>query len=108
MKKKMAHIEIDLTSPPELTIAQKEELRTLGLKPESEIDTTDIPTLDESFWKNAVQNPFYKPTKTSTTVRIDSDVLHWFRSHGKGYQTRINAVLRHEMLASFEAETAKR
>ena len=60
MKKKMAHIEIDLTSPPELTIAQKEELRTLGLKPESEIDTTDIPTLDESFWKNAVQNPFYK------------------------------------------------
>jgi uncharacterized protein (DUF4415 family) len=54
------------------------------------------------FWKNAVRNPYYKPTKTSTTVRIDSDVLRWLRSQGKGYQSRTNAILRREMLASLK------
>uniref|UniRef100_UPI001ABB416E BrnA antitoxin family protein n=3 Tax=Bartonellaceae TaxID=772 RepID=UPI001ABB416E len=52
------------------------------------------------FWKNAVRNPFYKPTKTVTTVRVDSDVLAWLKSQGKGYQTRINVILRDAMLRS--------
>jgi uncharacterized protein (DUF4415 family) len=52
----------------------------------------------EEFWKNAVRNPFYRPTKTSTTVRIDSDVLAWLRSQGAGYQTRLNAILRQAMM----------
>ena len=50
------------------------------------------------FWKNAVRNPLYKPTKTSTTVRVDSDVLVWLKSKGRGYQTRINEILRKAML----------
>jgi uncharacterized protein (DUF4415 family) len=83
-------------------------LKALRAKPESEIDYNDIPALQEDFWKKAVRNPFYRPTKTSTTVRIDSDVLHWLRSHGKGYQSRINAILRREMLASLRIMTAKR
>ena len=45
---------------------------------------------------------FYKPVKTSTTVRIDSDVLAWLRSQGRGYQTRINVILRREMLAALK------
>ena len=49
-----------------------------------------------------MQGRFYRPTKTSTTVRIDSDVLAWLRSQGKGYQSRINAILRREMLASIK------
>lgn len=49
-----------------------------------------------------MRNPFYRPTKTSTTVRIDSDVLMWLRSQGPGYQSRINAILRREMLASLK------
>ena len=40
---------------------------------DSEIDYSDIPPLDDAFWKKAVRNPFYKPTKTATTVRVDSD-----------------------------------
>jgi len=68
--------------------------------PDEAIDTSDIPPLTDEFWKNAVRNPFYKPTKTSTTVRIDSDVLAWLKSQGKGYQSRINAILRREMLTS--------
>ena len=69
---------------------------------ESAADTCDIASLDETFFANAVRNPFYKPTKTSTTVRIDSDVLVCLRSQGRGYQSRINAILRREMLASLK------
>ena len=92
---------IDLHNPPPLTEAQKAQLKRLAERPDSEIDYSDIPPLDEKFWKNAVRNPFlYKPTKTSTTVRVDSDVLAWLKSQGKGYQTRINAILRSAMLRS--------
>ena len=107
MKKKTIEYDIDLANPPALTVAQKAELKALEAKPESEIDWSDIPPLKEDFWKKAVRNPFYRPTKTSTTVRIDSDVLHWLRSHGKGYQSRINAILRREMLASLKVTAAK-
>ena len=96
----MVRYELDLSDPPPLTAAQKEELKALVAMPDREIDLSDIPELDESFWKKAVRNPFYRPTKTSTTVRIDSDVLAWLRSQGKGYQSRINAILRREMLAA--------
>jgi uncharacterized protein (DUF4415 family) len=49
-----------------------------------------------------VRNPVYRPTNTSTTVRLDTDVLLWLRSQGKGYQSRVNAILRREMLASLK------
>lgn len=107
MKKKAVKYEVDLSNPPALTAAQKAELKALRIRPEGEIDYSDIPPLQEDFWKKAVRNPFYRPTKTSTTVRIDSDVLHWLRSHGKGYQSRMNAILRREMLASLKVTIAK-
>jgi uncharacterized protein (DUF4415 family) len=107
MKKQEVQYEIDLANPPALTAAQKAELTALKAKPDSEIDYSDIPPLGDAFWKNAVRNPFYRPTKTSTTVRIDSDVLLWLRAHGKGYQSRINAILRREMLASLRGTAAK-
>jgi len=102
MKKQTVSYRIDPAKQPALTAAQKGELKALKVKPDSTIDYTDIPPLTSKFWKNAVSNPFYKPTKTSTTVRIDSDVLLWLRSHGKGYQSRINAILRREMLESLK------
>ena len=102
MKKRMVKYKIDLQSPPALTAAQKAELKALKSKPERDIDYGDIPRLDESFWKNATRNPLYKPTKTSTTVRIDSDVLMWLRAQGPGYQSRINAILRQAMLATLK------
>ncbi len=79
----------------------------LGAKADGEIDYSDIPPLEDDFWKQAVRNPFYRPTKTSTTVRIDSDVLHWLRAAGKGYQSRLNSILRREMLASLKVTSAK-
>ncbi len=66
------------------------------------VDFATLPPLTEEFRKNAVQGRFYKPTRTSTAVRIDSDVLAWLRSRGKGYQSRINAILRREMLSALK------
>lgn len=96
MNKTVVKTNIDLTNLPPLSPAQLAELEALRASLDEAVD--DIPSLPESFWQNAVRNPFYKPTKTSTTVRIDSDVLAWLRSGGKGYQSRINAILRREML----------
>ena len=62
------------------------------------IDTSDIPPLSADFFKRAIRNPYYRPIKQSTTVRVDADVLAWLRSKGAGYQTRLNAILRNAML----------
>ena len=102
MSMKTVRHDIDLANLPPLTEKQKSELQALAARPDGQTDYSDIPPLDEAFWKNAVRNPVYKPTKTSTTVRIDTDVLLWLRSQGKGYQSRINAILRREMLASLK------
>jgi len=81
-----------------MTSARKRKLARLAARPDSEIDFSDIPPLNESFWKNAVRNPFYRPVKQQLTVRLDADVVAWLRRQGKGYQTRLNRVLREAML----------
>jgi uncharacterized protein (DUF4415 family) len=60
----------------------------------------DTLSADEAFWAKAARNPFYRPTKTAMSLRIDSDVLAWLKSQGRGYQTRLNAILRAAMLRS--------
>ncbi len=67
---------------------------------DSDIDTSEIPALDPEFFRSAKLRMPSK--KASITVRLDSDVLEWFRNQGKGYQTRINAVLRTYMEAHHE------
>lgn len=98
MKTKIVKREIDLQNLPPLTDEQRARLSLLATIPDSEIDYSDIPPLGDEFWKSAIRNPFYKPTKQATTVRIDADVLLWLKSTGKGYQTRINAILRAAMM----------
>jgi uncharacterized protein (DUF4415 family) len=98
MKKKLVKYEIDLENLPPLTARQKAEMEKLKATSGKEIDFSDIPRTGQQFWKNAVRGGLYKPVKASTTVRVDADVLHWLRSKGKGYQTRINAILRQAML----------
>ena len=82
-----------------LTAKQRREIGALAKRPEGRIDTSDIKPLNKKFWGQAVRNPFYRPVKQSTTVRIDADVLAWLKSPGRGYQTRINRILREAMLA---------
>jgi uncharacterized protein (DUF4415 family) len=81
-----------------LTGQQRKEIAALAARPDSEIDFSDIPRLPESFWKNAVRNPFYRPVKQQVTVRLDADVIAWLRRQGKGYQTRLNYLLRAAMM----------
>ena len=100
MSKKLVRQEVDLARLPPLTEKQKAELAALAARPDADIDTSEIPPLTAKFWTDAARGRFYKPIKTSTTVRIDADVLAWLRAQGKGYQSRINAILRREMLAA--------
>jgi len=70
--------------------------RLRNLKDE-EIDYSDIPELDEAFFEKAVI--VLPQPKASVSIRLDQEVLDWFKSQGKGYQTRINALLRAYMEA---------
>jgi len=78
-----------------VTKQQAEELRQLAEQPEETVDTSDIPEVKD--WSKAHRGRFYRPIKHQVTLRIDADLLAWFRSQGGKYQTRINAALREYM-----------
>lgn len=63
---------------------------------DEDIDFSDIPKLGPEFFANAIVWP---GTKEQITLRLDPDVLKFFRKQGRGYQTTINAVLRKYMEA---------
>lgn len=75
--------------------AQADEIRELEQMKDDEIDTTDIPPVLD--WSKAVVGKFYRPIKKPLTIRLDADVLAWIKGQGKGYQTRINSILRSSM-----------
>jgi uncharacterized protein (DUF4415 family) len=109
MKSKPAEVKVtvvkrrlDPQNPPAPGAEQQARLELLARMPDSEIDHSDIPPLSDEFWKSAVRNPFYKPTKQATTVRVDADVLLWLKGQGKGYQTRLNAILREAMMKALD------
>lgn len=81
-----------------LSSKQIAELQALQAIPDSEIDYSDIPATTPEDWKGATVGAFYRPTKQQLTVRLDSDVLTWLKAQGKGYQSKINALLRQAML----------
>ncbi|NCC23155.1 MAG: 3-oxoacyl-ACP synthase [Alphaproteobacteria bacterium] len=58
---------------------------------DEDIDYSDIPALDDGFFKTA--RMVAAPGKKHLTIRLDEDVLEWLKSQGKGYQTRINSLL---------------
>jgi uncharacterized protein (DUF4415 family) len=75
--------------------APANEIRALKRMKDREIDTTDIPPVLD--WSKAVVGKFYRPIKKPLTIRLDADVLDWLKGQGRGYQTRINALLRGSM-----------
>lgn len=80
-------------------VSQK-ELNEIKLMNDTDIDFSDIQPLTDDFWNNAKRVEMYKPIKKQITIKIDADVLDWLKSGGKGYQTRMNAILRQSMLSS--------
>ena len=78
-----------------LTGDQRAELAALEALSDDEINTTDVPELLD--WSDARRGVFYRPVKQQITLRLDADVVAWFKTHapgGRGYQTDINRALR--------------
>ncbi len=78
-------------------------MKALATRPDGEIDTSDIPEMAEEQWRNARRGNFHRPRNRQITVSVDADVLDWLKAQGKGYQSRINAILRHAMLMSVKS-----
>jgi uncharacterized protein (DUF4415 family) len=70
----------------------KSDLPRIDRIRDTEIDYSDIPPLDKTFLKKATAA--WPPVKKQLTIRLDADVLDWLKGHGRGYQTRINRILR--------------
>ena len=85
---------------PSLTEKQQAELKSLAEQPDSQIDYSDIGEPTQALWENAVRGQFYRPIKKHASIRIDADILAWLKEPGKGYQTRLNAILREAMIRS--------
>ncbi len=78
-----------------LTRKQKAELEALAALPDDRIDVSDIPEVRD--WSGAKRGLLYRPVKKQLTLRVDADVVAWFKEHargGRGYQTDINRALR--------------
>ena len=72
------------------------ELKALARRPERAIDTSDIPEVLD--WNAAKMAHFYRPMKRIVTIRLDADVIEWFKARRSKYQTAVNRVLRDYML----------
>ncbi len=85
MKKDMTEL------PPDV----QAQMRTLEAMSDDQIDTTDAPEILD--WSDARRGVFYRPVKQQITLRLDADIIAWFKAHasdGRGYQTDINGALR--------------
>ena len=82
---------LDLKNPPPLTDEQKARLDAVAAMADDQIDYSDAPHRPAAEWMRATEIP---STKQQITLRIDADVLEFFKHTGRRYQTRINAVLR--------------
>lgn len=80
---------------PELPPDNQSRVRALEALPDDQIDTTDVPQILD--WSDARRGVLYRPVKQQITLRLDADIIAWFRAHardGRGYQTDINGALR--------------
>lgn len=93
-----------LDTLPPLTEAQRQHLAALAAQPDDQIDLSDIPELTDAQLAEMKPAAHYRPVKKQITARVDADVLAWLKSQGKGYQSRINAILRREMLEQRQAK----
>ena len=85
--------------PKEKTLSELKAMK------DEDIDFSDIPELDEEFWQNA---EWVEPDKTQhLTLRVKESVLEFFKAGGKGYQTRMNAVLESYVRAKKESDPAQ-
>ena len=88
-----------MTKKVPLTYRQRAELQSLQEISDDQINTTDIPEILD--WTGAKRGVFYRPVKQQITLRLDANIISWFKAHaqgGRGYQTDINRALREHVL----------
>jgi uncharacterized protein (DUF4415 family) len=73
------------------------ELAVIDAMTDDEIDFSDAPEIMD--WTGAVRGKFYRPEKQAVTIRLDADVVAWFKGSAPKYQTAVNRVLRDYMLS---------
>jgi uncharacterized protein (DUF4415 family) len=83
---------VTLKKIPKLTAKMRKELRALENMRDDQIDTSDIPERLGARPRHV--GLFHRPEKKSITIRLDADLLAWFKKQGRGYQTKMNAILR--------------
>lgn len=77
------------------TARRGKELKALKTRVVSTGEIRDIPEVRD--WDGAVRGRFYRPVKKAISLRLDADVLAWFKARSEKYQSRINEVLREYM-----------
>ena len=96
MRVKRLHTSVAATKRKSLSPAERRQLVALEAKTDDTIDTKDIPEAPAANWRLARRGDLYRPVKQPVTIRLDSDIVAWFkaRGRGRGYQTEINSALR--------------
>ena len=89
-----------------LSKEQKRDIAAIAAMKDEDIDLSDMPEVLD--WSKAEMGKFYRPPKKAVTMRLDTDVLEWLKGYGKGYQTRVNLLLRHAMASSTGRSTSGR
>jgi uncharacterized protein (DUF4415 family) len=87
---------------PKPTPERLAALRRVAEMPDDRIDFSDIPEWTDEQFARALRPDQYRPVKRQMTARLDADVIAWLKAPGKGYQTRMNAILRKAMLAALK------
>jgi uncharacterized protein (DUF4415 family) len=85
-----------MSGRPKFDAEMRRQLAAIEAMPDDQIDTTDIPEMTEEEWnsKTVYVGLMYRPGKKSVTIRLDKDMVSWFKKRGKGWQTMMNWVLR--------------
>ena len=85
---------------------QSAELTALAKRDDADIDTSDIPEVVD--WSKAEIGKFYRPRKQLVTMRLDADVVAWFKARSPKYQTAVNSVLREHVMKAGRGAGARR
>ncbi|KLR57833.1 BrnA antitoxin family protein [Diaphorobacter sp. J5-51] len=91
-KRNIVKLTLDGNNPPPLTKEQKARLNALAEVPDDQIDTSDAPSRPDAVWMKAAAK--LPQAKQQITLRLDAEVLEFFKQTGTRYQSRMNAVLR--------------
>jgi len=108
MPKKEKHIvtiKLDPAKPRPLTHKEHAEIAALAKMPDREIDYSDISRISAQFLERAVRRGLDRPVKRQLSIRVDADVLAWLKSHGKGYHSRLNDILRSLMVEELKSSS---